>query len=418
MLLNTDGASAPSEPTWSVVVPRALEAYLADPTGLHARVDHALLWKDLALAQPELQSGARPPLGYSQRADGEVQDALLTERAIDVITALIDDGITGPALYQARAELLIGWNKFGLAAVDLRAGIATCPDDPAGHEWRVQLEAQLAAVEAAWLPKMKRKERMELARLADRFGQHAAPLLVADPPQLRFFAYDDHSIEVDPRVRSIDAQARAIGLHHVAWTEDPVDTASKGYPVIGGVWTDDDGSMMLFSVAAGDVFVFSATTLLTDGSLLETVDSRGRYLPQGGPKLDRLLINVDGSCEALCRLHALRLRVQYLDRPGTAFVPMTDQRDFLKLALVEWALKREFRLEVGKSETEARAIPIGRPEFVGLVQAAARRAVAAKAAEQASGVAFGQPAGTASGARLGADPAAAAPRKRRRWFGD
>ncbi|MDO9352583.1 MAG: hypothetical protein Q7T55_02745, partial [Solirubrobacteraceae bacterium] len=100
---------------------------------------------------------------------------------------------------------------------------------------------------------------------------------------------------------------------------------------------------------------------------------------QGGPKIDRLIANLDGSCQALLDLHRARLRAVLAASPGVSTVPVLTRDAFLELEHREWSLQKALRLEQGLSEGEARAVPFDRPEFAELLRTAVREKVRAVA---------------------------------------
>ncbi|MDO9353448.1 MAG: hypothetical protein Q7T55_07125, partial [Solirubrobacteraceae bacterium] len=302
----TDEAGKPAEPTWAVVVPRTLATAAAGPDesspvpaghdehagrGLQGRVDLAVMWATLALQQPSLEPNARPPLGYSIRPDGAYQDALLTERALEALGALIDEGepslgsVTNgasmtngtatsdgraeavlPSLYALRAELETGWGQFDRAAEDLRVAIALLEErsgEPDIDTWARELRHQLDATLDVDLPRLGRKGRKQLDEAVERMSRSFAGAFSPTPPELLLFEHDALPVPLHPRVREADGQIRAIGLKHLAWVEDLAHGRSTGRRSMVGAWHDAGGTTVFVAMAAPGSWRNSATTLLS-----------------------------------------------------------------------------------------------------------------------------------------------------------
>lgn len=381
-----DDPTAPPERPWSWLT-ADLIAFARSPKALDTRIALALRWANLALAQPVVAEGDNPrPLGYAQRPDGALQDSLLTERAIDALTDLIDGGVDSlPTILEARGELLYGWSQYGDAAADLRAAAAACPATAEGETWRAGLVERAAAIERAAPRPVSAKERTELVRLAKRLGEYPVRVFVPRAPSLTFFTLDEIDVPLEPRVLAVDAEARAMGLSHLAWFEDSSNReALGGGRSIVGAWSDAQGSVVLTATAAGEISTAAATTQLSDGRQLETLDSPGRFDFQGGPQIDTLIVDVGGSVFELVECHLARLAAEMAATPGLSFDALTTPAQLSELNLREWRAKQAFRLEVGFTEAEARGFASARPNvFVPLVREAAHEAIIAAATKAA-----------------------------------
>ena len=214
-MTSPEDPNAPPDRPWSALA-ADLIAFAKAPEALDRRIALALRWVNLALAQPQIAEGENPrPLGYAQRPDGALQDALLAERAIAALTELIDAGLDSlPTVLEARGEILYGWSQFHDAANDLSAAAAACPATAEGETWRVGLEERAAAMRKAAPGPIANKERIELVRLAKRLADYPVRVFEPRAPKLTFFDIDDIDIDVplEPRVLVIDAEARAMGL--------------------------------------------------------------------------------------------------------------------------------------------------------------------------------------------------------------
>jgi tetratricopeptide (TPR) repeat protein len=388
----TAQAGTRTEPVWGVMVPRALAGLVIDPVErravlgpgdaepaqrrLKAQVDLAELWTRLALTQPELEAGVRPPLGYAIRPDGALQDALLTERALEALGELIahDEG-DRPTLRALRAELLAGWGELDRAADDLRHAIAELERQPdeLGREGRIAaVEEQLAATLATELPKLGRKGRKQLEEAVERMSRSFANAFSVKPPELLLHEGAAPPVILHPRVREADEQVRRIGLTHLAWVEDLAHGRSTGRRSMVGAWHDAGGTTVLVAMAMPGSWRNSATTLLSDGRIISTNDGPGRFGFGAGPLLDRLIVNLEGSCRDLLDLHRARLRAVLAGSPDVSTVPILTRDGFLELEHREWALQKALRLAEGLSEGEARAVPYERPEFAALLRVAVR----------------------------------------------
>ncbi|MDO9352585.1 MAG: hypothetical protein Q7T55_02755 [Solirubrobacteraceae bacterium] len=385
MAASSDPTAPPDRP-WSALT-ADLIAFATAPDALDRRITLALRWVNLALAQPVIEEGSNPrPLGFAVRPDGMLQDSLLTERAIAALTELIDAGLDQlPTVLEARGELLYGWSQFDEAAKDLRAAAAACPATAEGETWRAGLEERAAAIRAAKPKPIANKDRIELVRLAKRLGDYPVRVFEPRAPKLTFLSLDEIDVPLEPRVLAIDSEARAMGLSHLAWFEDSGQTGDDGARTIAGAWSDGQGSVVLTATAAGELSTAAATTQLTDGRILETLDSPSRFEFQGGPLIDTLIVGVGGSVFELVECHLARLAAEMAAIDGLSFDALTAPAELEALNLREWRAKQAHRLEVGFTEAEARGFATPRPNvFVPLVREAAQAAIVAAATKAAA----------------------------------
>lgn len=362
----------------------ALEHLARTPDDREAWVQVAGRWTATAVMPLALlPADGRVPMGFSVRPDGSPQEAATTERALVELTRLIDAGVDPGFLLPMRAELQFGWRRYAEADADWQAAITALGADPgtSRERWEIERRVKAAHKSAASEPKLTAKDREELTDGAAKLGAHAAIGLSFTPSVRNWTAPNVIPADLDLRLSTAARDLDALGLTHLGWHEDLTLAERFGKRAVGGVWVAGAHTAVAIG-AMGENFLVELESWLTDGRHVCTSLLRGRSGFLSGPWVDLLQVDdVITVAEAL-PLHRARIHALMATTPELEVVPLSSIEDWTEMQEAQRQRRVTNRLAVGLSETEARGIPFGPPDFVvPLLQASARAACAAAAAD-------------------------------------
>ncbi len=365
-----------------------LDAVAAQPADGGTWVQLALRWTELATLAPTHR--VRPGdhlLGFSARADGRLQDAALTERALALIDQLLAAGHDPVRLLQARAHLLTGWQRYEEASVALDTAAQYVPAEHPEAAQAAGLLRHHAAMLRAQIGNRSPATDEEIAQLAELARAIAGSVqrIVSYAPPVVWL----HPLEAPPeppeaRLIYLGAQLRLDGFQQLGWIENSWFNALFEQRVLTAAWAPPQADLVVAGGVVRGVEAIDVETWLSDGRFVTTTASRGRNGFSGGAWEDSLQVDTAIPIDELIALHRARVRLLLATTPGLSIWPVSSAPAFAEMQEALRQRKAEFRLAEGLSESEARGIVPGHPELaVPLFRQEAQRACAAAAHAQA-----------------------------------
>jgi hypothetical protein len=320
-----------------------LDAVAAAPADAARWVALALRWAELATLPPTHRQARGLHLGFTQRADGTLQDCALAERALRLIDQLLAAGHDPARLIPAREQLLAA------------RPVSTAPAN----------EVELARIA---------ERARTIAGSVQRIVPYARPVVwmhpVDAPPQAP-----------EPRLVYLGAQLRLDGFAQLGWIENSWFNTLFSQRVLTAAWAPPTADLIVAGGVVGGIEAIDVETWLSDGRFLTTTASRGRNMFGGGPWEDALHVDTAVAIDELIALHRARLRMLLATTPNLAVWPVTTAAHFAEMQEALRQRKAEFRLAEGLSESEALGMAPEHPELaVPLLRQEAQRACAAAAA--------------------------------------
>ncbi len=315
----------------------------------------------------------------------------MADRAIRELSALVDHG---PEIHQVlreagldvadliglRGVLYEGFWQTALGAEQCELAAAHVPyerENSADRANALRHKAAMLRAEIAMRPALSQVQVAELHTMAERIGGRTANTVSFTP--IRWVEHPAQPADVITsavfRERVAEAEAHP-ELTLLGWMENASYAEQYGHRGITAVFTDQFAHMIAIS-GTHKLCVVDMEAMLSDGSIAGISMGRGALFFEPGPHWDRMLVDPMPIADAL-PIHRSLAQLTAARRAGASVLPVHSMADAIQVQEQGRKIVADYRLAVGLSDTEVRAIGFADPDVaMYAAQSAARNAVQA-----------------------------------------